>query len=73
MCNEPIDDAIRRRLSRYLAGRITLRQFRAWFFPATWDVESHLAATISLRLAEYTSGHWMLADFNGVLAHMLTR
>lgn len=56
--------AIHNQLVRYLAGEITLDQFRDWFDPATWDVKPagttrlfQLAGEIDLRLAEFTNGH----------------
>ncbi|MDT4953580.1 MAG: hypothetical protein QOJ02_1718 [Acidobacteriota bacterium] len=59
-----LDIEIRNRLSRYLSSQISLRELQEWFVPATWDVDQspnqtarHLAYSIELRLAEYTSGH----------------
>ena len=55
---------IRRWLTRYLSGEISLREFEDWFVPVSWDVEKtennfaiELAHTIELRLAEFSSGH----------------
>lgn len=55
---------VHNKLVRYLAGDITLDQFRDWFDPATWDLNPtgttslfQLAGEIELRLAEFTNGH----------------
>ena len=59
-----LDLEIRDWLARYLAGDITLREFREWFTPATWNVHRtgndtaiDLVGEIGLRIAELTSGH----------------
>ena len=60
-----LDHAIRERLARYLNGETPLRDFDAWFVPATWEVDQaqnpvahDLTNEIYLRLAEYSNGHW---------------
>jgi hypothetical protein len=59
-----MENIIRERLAQYLDARITLREFQAWFVPATWNLEAtadpaafNLATEIELRLAEFTNGH----------------
>ena len=54
---------IRQKLFDWLDGRISLRQFEAWFVPATWDAHQSSAETkafvddIELNLFEYSDGH----------------
>ena len=64
-----LDHDIRERLARYLRGETGLRDFDAWFVPATWEVDQErdpvaydLTNEISLRLAEYSNGHWNEAE-----------
>lgn len=58
------DLSLRAELARYLAGEITLRQFRRWFLPLVWDqaednqLASPITRRVELRLAEYMNGHW---------------
>ena len=74
MSNTDVGLRIRRELSRYLAGRMTLRQFTAWLTPITFkafegaepDVES-LVSEIELRLAEFADGHWTEDALRGLL------
>lgn len=58
-----LERAIRERLARFLAGEASLREFDAWFSPATLNVEfgddhgaNDLTWEIMLRLAEYSNG-----------------
>jgi hypothetical protein len=54
---------IRRALTRYLAGEVSLYELQEWFVPRAWELldqdgETHrLAADIELLLAEFTGGH----------------
>lgn len=55
---------IRERLMQWLGGVSSLAEFQDWFVLATWEIDtggseaaSDLAHEISLRLAEFTSGH----------------
>ena len=55
---------IRDWLARYLSGEITLSEFRDWFIPATWDVESsgdfgaeNFSYDLELLFSEFRSGH----------------
>src|SRR5437762_2500883 len=59
-----METLIRERLTRYLNGLISLRQFQEWFVPATWNVEQihdqsayDLTYDIELKLAEFSNGH----------------
>ncbi len=74
-----MEGMIRHRLRHYLAGRISLTAFRAWFVPATWDVDDratpriwNLVSSIKLRMAEYTSGHWTEDELRALLVQILT-
>jgi hypothetical protein len=74
-----LDLKIHNQLVRYLAGEISLAEFRDWFDRATWDVDlqgnpvaSELAAEIELRLAEFSNGHRDEADLRSIL-HPLVR
>jgi hypothetical protein len=60
-----LDIEIRQRLTRYLAGEISLEAFQEWFAPIAWSIPGdenwsthELVNEIELRLAEFTSGHW---------------
>ncbi len=60
---------IRAQLARYLAGVLSLAEFRDWFAPASWDVdetsdaETQIAVhEIEHRIAEFTSGVWTESD-----------
>ena len=60
-----LDREIQDRLVGYLAGEVSLSEFRNWFDSATWDFEqaanpilAELMGEITLRLAEYSDGHW---------------
>ena len=63
---------------RYLAGRISLREFRNWFDSASWNIEIGpdsrvyaMFAEIELRLAEFSSGHWTEEELQGQLKKLL--
>ncbi len=78
MKQELTEDQIRKQLSRYIAGKISLQAFRDWLVPATWDVDKWPAASlrnlvyeIKLRLAEYTSGHWSEMDLREKLSPLI--
>lgn len=61
-----LDLEIHNQLVRYLAGEISLRDFRAWFDASTWHMEERganrdaldLAGVIEFRLAEFSNAHW---------------
>jgi hypothetical protein len=60
-----LDLEIRQRLAQYAAGAISLAEFRAWFVPATWDLDdtagpdsNQMAYDIENLYAEYTDGYW---------------
>ncbi len=69
-----LDRAVREHLARYLRGETSLRDFDAWFVPATWEVSQErdpvahdLTNEIYLRLAEYSNGHWTEAELKDLL------
>jgi hypothetical protein len=66
---------VRKKLAGYLSSQTSLKAFRRWFVPATWDVEEwapknlqELVHAIKLRLAEYSSGHWTESDLRRLLS-----
>src|SRR3989442_9661553 len=72
-----LDLEIRGHVLSYLSGETTLRDFRAWYIPATWDVNTRrngrvesLVNEIDLRLAEFTSGHWTEDELKEVLSRL---
>src|ERR1700736_6735989 len=69
-----LDLDIRERLVAYLTGEIGLRDFRAWYVPTAWNVNTRrhgpiedLVNEIDLRLAEFTNGHWSEDELRNVL------
>jgi len=61
----PTEEVVRRKLSQYLAAKISLRQLNAWLMESTQAFDRspdqglhELVYAIKLRLAEYTSCHW---------------
>ena len=65
---------IRQKVRDLVDGRVSLREFQAWFLPATWElneaepVAEDLAAEIELRLAEFSNGHWTESELVARLA-----
>ena len=72
-----IDTQIRRRLSEYIAGDMTLKKFAAWFAPVVWGIGSapagsqDLAYELELRLAEYSNGDWTEAELRRLFRSVL--
>lgn len=71
---------IRARLARYLTGEGTLREFRDWFLPTTWDIHLTgdrgtiaLVGEVGLRIDEFTSGHRTEADLRSLLVPLVAR
>ena len=74
-----VASTIRHQLARYLRGEITLRDFDAWFVPATWGVTQDddpaaydLTNEIYLRLAEYSAGHRTEQEVQEMLRSLTT-
>ena len=70
----PLEHEIREHLRRYVDGRISLREFDAWFVPATREVDRtgppeaiDLTYEVFLRLAEYTNGDWTESELKEIL------
>ena len=65
---------IRQRVRELVDGRVSLREFQAWFLPATWElseaepIAEDLTAEIELRLAEFSNGHWTESELIAILA-----
>lgn len=64
-----LDVDIRRSLSRFIVGEISIEEFEDWFVAATWEVEKSgninaidLAREVDLRLAEFSNGHWSVDE-----------
>jgi hypothetical protein len=73
------ENAIRRKLHDYLNGKMSLREFRQWFVPETWDIEEwapkdlqEFIYSIKLLFAEYTSGHRTKSDLQEQLRSLVT-
>jgi len=74
----PSKKIITKNLSTYVTRKMTLKSFRDWFIPESWDVEEwadldlqKLVYDIKLRLAEYTSGHWSEDDLREKLNSLM--
>ena len=70
---------IRDRLTRYLDGEISLRQFEDWFIPVAWASPQtvnqgtlELVGEIELRLAEFSNGHWTESQLRAKLEPLAT-
>jgi hypothetical protein len=67
---------IRRKLRDLVDGRVSVREFQAWFVPATWELNEdgtateELAAEIELRLAEFSNGHRTEDELIAILADL---
>jgi len=66
--NEVLLNAMVAKLCQYLDGEIDLRAFKKWYVPNAWDMEEEMVHSISLRLAEYSIGHWTEAELKRHLA-----
>jgi hypothetical protein len=70
----PLELEIHDRLSAFLAGEISLREFEDWFFSETWSIDTldepallDLVYQIKLDWAEYTNGDYSLEEFRSML------
>ncbi len=59
------DKELRAWLTRYVSGRVSLRDFQEWLAPRAWILDAdeapeqaRLADRIELLLAEWSNGHW---------------
>lgn len=73
------EELARRKLARYLADRISLRQLNHWLVDVITSLDGRadrglrdLVYGIELRIAEYTSGVWTEAELRGKLAPLVT-
>ena len=76
----PLELEIRDRLSAYLAGETSLRDFEDWFFPKTWDVDKlddpallDLVYQIKLDWAEFSNGDWSEKDLRDMLKSLVEK
>ncbi len=74
-----MEGVVRHRLRHYLAGRISLTAFRAWFVLATRDAKDQatprvqrLISSINLQVAEHASYHWTEDELRALLVQILT-
>ncbi|MGH2588319.1 MAG: hypothetical protein ACRDJE_25645 [Dehalococcoidia bacterium] len=61
--NHSLEQDIRARLDRYLAGEQSMAEFQRWFIPASWNVHRSgnpavegLVGEVGLLLAEFEAG-----------------
>jgi len=66
---------IRKRLTQWVDGNISLREFQEWFVPATWNIHlandpeaEGLADDIEMALSQYTSRVLPIEDLRRELA-----
>jgi hypothetical protein len=76
----PLELALREHLADYLAGAVTLDEFKDWLVGATWDVDEcgdstaiELAYEIKLALAEHSGGHATDEELRAALRDQLHR
>jgi hypothetical protein len=74
---DQLQNDIRERLARYLAGETSLDEFEAWFVPRVWQAQvtsretRELIHSIDLLLAELTSGHLHASELADELRRLL--
>jgi hypothetical protein len=73
-----LDREIHDELVRYLAGEISMTDFRNWFYSTTWEIQQPIDQTLAevigevgLRLAEFSSGHWTESELRGKLVPLV--
>jgi hypothetical protein len=71
---------IRREISRYLRGDISLDRFEDWLVQHSWNMQldseeaaQKLAAAVELRLAEHSSGHLDESDLREQLRSFINQ
>lgn len=76
----PLELAVRQHLTDYLAGNLSLDEFKDWLVGATWDVErtadadtQRLTYDIKLALAEESSGFVSTAEMDEELRSIARR
>ena len=59
-----VEQEIQDQLARYLAGQLSLNEFRLWLMPLLWVINRHddprafrTASRIALYIAEFGAGH----------------
>jgi hypothetical protein len=72
--DSPVEEEIRDRLARYLAGHDSLDSFRLWLMPFLWKIPREddsrafqMASQIGLYIAEYGAGHRTEQELRGLL------
>lgn len=74
-----LEQEIRKHLIQYLAGKISLDEFKHWFVPNTWDIHladesaaAALAYEIDHRLNEHSSEHLLEPQLRRELSELLS-
>ena len=69
---------LRSKIAAYVTGRTSLRSFRSWFLPASWDVAKwapanlqELVYRIDGYLVEHENGHRSEAELRDALSSIL--
>ena len=73
-----LDSTIREKAGSYLAGKMTLHDFRKWFVGATWEIDDtddpaarDTADEIEHRFAELSNGDWTEDEFKRLLSRAM--
>ena len=62
---------VREKLAQLIRAEITLFDFERWYIPYSWaNDQDPLTGPISLRLAEYSYGHWTYEDLISELSKL---
>lgn len=65
MAASSFEHELHARVTAYVSGRSSLREFQEWFVPVAWALDERenpdqvlVAGAIELLLAEWSNGHW---------------
>ena len=74
-----LECSIRKKVSGFVARRVSLRQLQDWLAPILWDIEARrdpdaqeLAYSVEFAIAEYSAGHLLECDFRAGLEALRT-
>lgn len=69
-----LEQEIREKLNLYLSGQISLTEFRSWFVPRVWALETKdqestegIVNQVFLALAEYSNDDWSEDELRALL------